>query len=326
MDQRGPKGTTAWTRYEVSISAPADAHAVYFGATHSGTGAAWFDSLQIEIDGVPYSSPNAFDLDFESSTPLGFHLGGEGYRGEIDAANAHTGKQSLRIERTEASSNTSVSASEESRAPQLCRGVLDDMSARRAEYSKAGASAHEIEWAIQNARLLVQYEQMKVEGGARDRAMAENIEWIANQNPGAKIVVWAHNGHVSYQDYSMGGYLKQYFGPQIVNFGFIFDQGSFRASDAEKHQLVNFTVGPAPSGTWASALATTRIPLFALNLRLAVFDPRTVAWMIVPHLCHSVGAIYDQSNANKYWHNTQLQNEFDAIFFVEKTTASHGLP
>lgn len=241
---------------------------------------------------------------------------------ELDQAYKEVGKNSARalggvIDRDEI---------EENKELQLCREVFDDMSARRSEYSKAGASAHEIEWAIQNARLLVQYQELKVRGSVRDRSMAENIEWIANQNPGAKIIVWAHNGHVSYQEYSMGGYLKKYFGPQIVNFGFIFDQGSFRASDAEKHQLVNFTVGPAPNGTWESALAATGIPLFALNLRSAAFDPETVAWMSVPHRTHSLGAIYDASNANNYWYESQLQNEFDAIFFVEKTTASHGLP
>jgi erythromycin esterase-like protein len=31
---------------------------------------------------------------------------------------------------------------------------------------------------------------------SRDRSMADNVEWITDHNPNAKIVIWAHNGHV----------------------------------------------------------------------------------------------------------------------------------
>lgn len=331
MDNRGPNGTTAWTRYEVNVNAPANAQALYFGALHPGTGTAWFDSLQIEIDGVPYTSPGAIDLDFESSTPRGFNVGGQGYKVRIDSTNAHTGRQSLKIERMGAEDAASQDNVQDSRKLQLCRGVLDDLEARRSAFLKAGSSQNEIEWTIQNARLVVQYEELKAGGlAARDRAMAENIEWIANQNPGAKIIVWAHNGHVSYQDYSstpsMGGYLKRYFGPQIVNFGFIFDEGSFRASDPDRHQVEAFTVGPSPEGTWEAELAATKIPLFALDLRRAAFAPEATAWLQEEHRTHSLGAVYSEGSANSYWYETQLQKDFDALFFIEKTTASHGLP
>jgi erythromycin esterase len=271
------------------------------------------------IDGKPYANPSAFDADFESSTPRGFYVGGQGYQVQIDAKNAHTGRQSLKIEQT------SEAAASQSNL-QLCRGVLDDMEAWRSKFLKAGASQKEIEWAIQNARLVVQYEELKVEGQVRDRAMAENLEWIADQNPGAKIVVWAHNGHVSYQEQSMGGYLKRYFGAQIVNFGFVFDQGSFRAFDPKKRQIATFTLNPAPESTWESALGAANIPLFALDLRRAPFAPETAAWMQEQHRTRSLGAVYDESEAENYWYPTQLQDEFDAIFFVQRTTASHGLP
>ncbi|HEX5236332.1 MAG TPA: erythromycin esterase family protein [Silvibacterium sp.] len=139
-----------------------------------------------------------------------------------------------------------------------------------------------------------------------------------------------HNAHIEYSDYggtpSMGGYLKRYFAPQVVNFGFVFDQGSFRASDSQTHHVATFTLNASPKGTWESALAATGIPLFALNLRLAVFAPETLEWMQEPHPTHSLGAVYDQSEQGNYWYPAELQKEFDAVFFVENTTASHGLP
>ena len=328
MGDRGPKGTTAWTRYEITLNAPADARAIYFGALHPGTGTAWFDSLEIEIDGVPYTNPSAMDLDFESGMPLGFHVGGEGYQEQLDPTVAHTGRQSLKIKRTRADdASGSQNNVQEGRKLQLCRGVLNELEAKRSAFLKAGASRNEVEWAIQNARLVVQYEELKAgEQGVRDRAMAENIEWIADQNPGTKIIVWAHNGHVGYLPLSntMGSYLKKDFGAQYMNFGFAFNQGSFRAFDLEKLTLTTFNVPPAPKGTWDEALTATNIPSFALNLRMVVFDPKIASWMSAKHRTRSVGCCV--GGATNYWDDTQLQDKFDAVFFLDKTTAAHGLP
>ena len=67
----------------------------------------------------------------------------------------------------------------------------------------------------------------------RDQSMADNVQWIAAHNPGSKIVLWAHNGHIKYSNPPgfdpMGGFLHKKFGQQLVNFGFSFNEGSFRA-------------------------------------------------------------------------------------------------
>ena len=58
-----------------------------------------------------------------------------------------------------------------------------------------------------------------------------------------------------------------------MNFGFAFDQGSFRALDmADKSGVHPFTVAPAPEGTLDAALAATGIPIFALDLRTSPKD------------------------------------------------------
>jgi erythromycin esterase len=67
----------------------------------------------------------------------------------------------------------------------------------------------------------------------RDESMADNIKWIADQNPGVRIIAWAHNGHVAHggmPSYTpMGSYLRKMFGPQYLNFGFAFNEGPFQA-------------------------------------------------------------------------------------------------
>ena len=96
MQDRGATGTTPWTRYEIDLDVPANATHIYFGVLHVGNGDAWFDTLQVELDGVAYTDKTHVDLDFESNWPRGFYTGGKGYKVELDEQEAHTGRQSLR--------------------------------------------------------------------------------------------------------------------------------------------------------------------------------------------------------------------------------------
>ena len=67
-------------------------------------------------------------------------------------------------------------------------------------------------------------------GTVRDREMAENIGWLADTKyPGAKIVVWAHNFHVSdttARGRSMGSFLAERFGRGYYRLGFAHDRGT----------------------------------------------------------------------------------------------------
>ncbi|MEP7002876.1 MAG: erythromycin esterase family protein [bacterium] len=53
MSQRGVRGTTPWTRYDMELPVDSGASAVYFGPLHPGDGTAWFDSLAVEVVGDP---------------------------------------------------------------------------------------------------------------------------------------------------------------------------------------------------------------------------------------------------------------------------------
>ena len=107
MRDRGVTGTTDWKRYDIEMTVAADATNINFGALFPANGTAWFDSLAIEVDGVPYLARDILNLDFESplldnsdavrypsNTPLGFHAGGSGYQMQSVGDVFHTGKQS----------------------------------------------------------------------------------------------------------------------------------------------------------------------------------------------------------------------------------------
>ena len=116
MQERGPSGTTGWKRYEVALDVPADTVNINFGVVMPGRGTAWFDDLQLAIDGVPYDATGAFDFDFESGALVGFFAPATDYTVAIDGTAAARGKSSLKIQSrgssgTEAASVAAVEVS-----------------------------------------------------------------------------------------------------------------------------------------------------------------------------------------------------------------------
>ncbi|HEX6369405.1 MAG TPA: erythromycin esterase family protein [Longimicrobium sp.] len=54
----GTSGSSAWTRYELAIRVPPDedVHAIVISAAVEGSGTAWFDDLELQVDGVPLTA------------------------------------------------------------------------------------------------------------------------------------------------------------------------------------------------------------------------------------------------------------------------------
>jgi len=160
----------------------------------------------------------------------------------------------------------------------------------------------------------------------RDTSMATNIKWILDQNPGTKIVLWAHNGHVTFggdqgKYKPMGEWLRQWYGGQMVVFGFAFNQGSFQAYEPGKG-LHDFTVGPAPAGGFDAVLASAGIPLFALDLRQLPKTGPAADWFNQRHPARAIGAVYSESAAANYFPPLVAPQSFNVILYVDKTTAA----
>lgn len=328
MQDRGVKGTTDWKRYEIDLPVAAEAKNINFGVLHTGDGSAWFDGLAVEVDGAPYTDTSEFDLDFESSTAKGFYTGGTGYQVGIVSDVFHSGKQSLRMKYAQPVASASKSV-DPKLAASTWQGVVKHLEESRTAAAGKGATTRDIEWAIQNARVVLQCMQMRSGEVSRDQSMAENIKWILDNNPGAKIVVWAHNGHVA--TLSSGGYqtmgilLRKMFGAQMVVFGFAFNQGSFQAVELGKG-LHDFNIPAAPAGSLDATFAATGIPLFALDLRDAPKNGPVASWLQLPHKSRSIGAVYSEDSAAQYLMDLNAPQSFDAMLFVEKTTAARRNP
>jgi erythromycin esterase len=142
---------------------------------------------------------------------------------------------------------------------------------------------------------------------------------IANQNPKAKIVLWAHNGHVSaggFGGQTMGSVLRKTFGDRMIVFGFAFGSGSFQAVAAGLGVPRPMTVPPAPDGSLDRTLSAAGIPLFALDLR------RAPAWFGSPRPSRQIGAVYPDGDPHAFMVPLVAPEAFDAILFVDKTTTA----
>ena len=331
MQDRGVTGTTDWKRYVVELPVAADAKNINFGALLTGSGTAWFDGLSVELDGVPYANKDAFDLDFESSTPVGFFTGGNGYLVQTDSQVFHDGKQSLRMARAAAPAGDPKADNQ--KLTSAWKEIVSHLEASRGAYAKKGRAARDIEWAVQNARVVLQSIQMRTEEVSRDRSMADNVKWILDNNPDAKIVLWAHNGHVaadSNHGYEpMGASLRKMFGDRMVVFGFAFNQGSFQAVEMpfpSKKGLRNFTVAPAPEGSLDATLAAAGLRIAAIDLRGLPKQGPVAKWFGEPRATRSIGAGYGEEFAANFLDMQIAPKTYDAILFVEKTNAARPLP
>lgn len=214
---------------------------------------------------------------------------------------------------------------------QECRArvqsVHDYLTTSRARLEAASSPA-EHAFALQAARLAVQGEDVRSrrDSWSRDRYMAENVGWWLNRaGTGSKMVIWAHNAHVSTAPEWMGKHLRERFGQGVRIFGFSFYEGSFTAVNLDGGPLGPYTLGPAPVGSYEHFFHAAGLPRFILDLRVSTATPAT-GWLAGPRLVQEVGCCHRPSVANWGVKTVSLPSLYDAVIHFESTTASRLLP
>ncbi|MFC2085012.1 erythromycin esterase family protein [Bacteroidota bacterium] len=185
---------------------------------------------------------------------------------------------------------------------------------------KKTAKKDSVEWAIQNARIVVQsIEAMMQNYQSRDESMALNVQWILNQKPeDTKVILWAHNGHVSKRKLNwlpMGAYLNDVYKNDMLVMGFCFHQGNYTA--VGKNGLGIYSTSLSEPGSVEWILHSLDIPRLFLDLReinnsslSEIFDGKLEF--------RSIGAMAMDYAFNK----TNITDEFDVLIYIDKTGAS----
>jgi erythromycin esterase len=203
----------------------------------------------------------------------------------------------------------------------------------------------ENEWALhrQHVTILTQTYRQRSKPGSegtswRDRCMADNARWILRQGgPGARLVVSAHNGHVSRAgQMEVEGYgTIESIGRALtadartvkdedlsmVVIGTAFARGSFHAYGGG---LRAFTVGDPLPESHESALLAAGLRLALLDLAHAPARGPVRAWLDASRPLRFVGGTFDDAwpaQGNDV-QPSRVAAEFDALFFAAESTPS----
>lgn len=279
-----------WVEHEIELDIPADVDGVVFGLIHSGGGTAWCDDLSITVDGEPLA-PEGFDLGMEEDG-RGFQVMSSSYRGRMDTETAAVGEASFRIDRVAPLSepDTPIPA----RALETANEILAELEASESELA-AELGDEAAAWTVQMARVVAQCMASRTIQNptlVRDRAMAENIQWILDRDPDSKLILWAHNGHVGNHTTSMGAHLEEALGDDYVPVGFLTSRGEYRAVPRSGPRgLRNHPLLEAPPASIESFFEAADLDVALLDLRQAEKDSPGSGWLHQVRLVRSIGAL-----------------------------------
>lgn len=187
----------------------------------------------------------------------------------------------------------------------------------------AGGDKEAVDWAIQNARIVVQAVRVAIEpGDYRDRSMAENVDWILAHRPaGTKAVLWAHNGHVARRPGAMGGFLAGRHKDDMVVAGFAFHEGQYTAV-ARGAGLQANDAGPSGPGSIEGAFHQAGLPRAILDLRKVDKASADSGWLAEPIDHRNIGALA----MSPAFFPCDLPGNYDLLIYFDHTTPSALLP
>ncbi len=217
--------------------------------------------------------------------------------------------------------------------------LLGFLSHHRMSFTRL-TSPEEYEAALQNVRICIQYcgaigrpAKPLDRFTLRDRAMAENIEYIINVlEPGSKAVVWAHNGHVTRSrgtegPTTMGEYLSCIFGQAYYNFAFALNKGTFQSRDMLDPTLVlaAFSLPPAREETVEWYFAQVGLDNYIVNLRQPKPDA-VERWSAERRPFREIGAGFSLDWGHEKYETTKPISMFDAVIYMESTLRARPNP
>jgi erythromycin esterase len=158
----------------------------------------------------------------------------------------------------------------------------------------------------------------------RDAYMAETLKRLVNfYGPHSKAVIWVHNGHAGYGNYSSmneSGYLnlaqtlKKEFGRKIFSVGFGTYKGTVMAGYTWGGQIQIQPVLPAKGGSWEYLLHE----LSPANKIILSKDLQSNGTLTKWIEFRSIGAAYDGA---AIYSRSVIPKRFDAFVFIDSTSA-----
>jgi erythromycin esterase len=151
----------------------------------------------------------------------------------------------------------------------------------------------------------------------RDSCMAANLTWYKNQNTQSKFIIWAHNAHISKGKTALGHFLSKQYRDEYVSVALTTASGTYTGYFSLVGKWYKSDLVEPYNGTWENALASLKYDNFILH-----FNKKYKAeFMSYSFKSRDIGAaITEYQFSNIY----DLKNDFDAVIFFKKTTASEN--
>lgn len=179
---------------------------------------------------------------------------------------------------------------------------------------------------------LVQAIQLSIEPYSqhRDKSMALNTDAIRNfGGEKRRIVLWAHNGHVSRWEsprgyLSLGYHLGQKHGPKYYALGFDFGAGTFRAIHDKNKTIDEHSIEwpPRKKQLYWETMWNHPDPVFFLDLRKAIQNPELAAFLEKHSQTRRIGAVYDKKYAKVFVNEEPVQEHFDGVIWIREGHSS----
>jgi erythromycin esterase-like protein len=171
----------------------------------------------------------------------------------------------------------------------------------------------------------VHFHGFDFQGDRRDFRMAQNVLSLLDRlGAESRLVLWAHNAHVSSGAGWMGSYLKHQLLNQIYLTGFEFHHGRFTSN---MNWVRTYEAEPAVDGFYAAAVARAGQPILVLDFRTMERDAALDAWLHQPRLAHELQEIHGLLRLNPKWvrTNESWPSLFDGVIYIEASTPAHLL-
>lgn len=187
-------------------------------------------------------------------------------------------------------------------------------------------------WAVDRAAEIRTLPTLGQAGGhLRDRMMAEGVRRILDESPGARAMVWAHNGHLaaatrSAREVALGAELRAWLGAEYYALCLVANEGGFQALKLGGGELTEFVLDPAEPETLEWLLAKAGGDCL-VDLRQAAADPALRAWLDGRSRMRAYGSVIGLWSAlRKETVAVRLGAEFDGIAYVGRTTRARPRP
>ncbi|PBC86621.1 erythromycin esterase [Streptomyces sp. 2224.1] len=218
-------------------------------------------------------------------------------------------------------------------------GFLEDRREQFARHTTADAARE----AVEHARILTRAADLVTRSpdlrsgehsvlAARDRYMADAVARLVDDSPSTRVILWAHNGHLTAGTYgdgvpSLGSGLRERYGNGYYALALLFGKGSFLARRGHDLQ------GPPRRHRIGTGIRSIEARLahavpgnYYADLRTAGLSPEAARWLRAPHTHRSFGAGVPRFVYRFHTAPLVPAEDYDGIAFVAHATCSRLLP